>query len=135
MCTNDREGSWHPRSVSSKSKPCTPISLGALIPSVLASTTIVAEVEHFFGPQLADKWHETISSGEPVIVDVYSWLRKATLDWYVLRELRTRFVVLINETSIGTGGFGYDFGALENTDNKFTKSYVNLGCGSLPSNI
>lgn len=35
------------------------------------------------------------------------------------------------ETSIGAGGFDYDFGAVENTDNEFTKSYTNLRCGSL----
>ncbi|KAF9645980.1 cytochrome P450 [Thelephora ganbajun] len=60
---------------------------------------------------LADKWHEAISSGKPgqaVIIDINSWLSKATLD------------------AIGAGAFGYDFGALENTDNKLAKSYVNL---------
>jgi len=28
--------------------------------------------------------------------------------------------------SIGAGAFGYDFGALDDTDNPFTKSYTNL---------
>ena len=36
-----------------------------------------------------------------------------------------------SETSIGAGAFDYDFGALENTDNKFTKSYTNLLCVSI----
>ena len=31
-----------------------------------------------------------------------------------------------SKTSIGAGAFDYDFGALENTDNKLTKSYTNL---------
>ncbi|KAF9779010.1 cytochrome P450 [Thelephora terrestris] len=60
---------------------------------------------------LAEKWHETLStagSGRAAIIDVHSWLSKATLD------------------AIGAGAFDYDFGALENTDNKFTKSYANL---------
>jgi hypothetical protein len=38
-------------------------------------------------------------------------------------------------TSIGAGAFDYDFGALENTNNKLTKSYKNLVCVSFPSNI
>jgi len=36
------------------------------------------------------------------------------------------------ETSIGDGAFGYDFGALESTDNRFTKSFTDLGYGSPP---
>ena len=70
-------------------------------------------------------------SGGPVIINVYSWLRKATLDAYVGESRIRWFGCSPIETSIGAGGFDYDFGALEDTDNKFTKSYVNLGCGSL----
>ncbi|KAF9778997.1 cytochrome P450 [Thelephora terrestris] len=61
---------------------------------------------------LADKWHDIISnagSGEAAVIDVYSWLSKATLD------------------AIGTGAFDYDFGALENTDNRLTKSFNAFG--------
>ena len=32
---------------------------------------------------------------------------------------------------MGVGAFGYDFGALENADNKLTKSYTNMMYGSL----
>ena len=38
-----------------------------------------------------------------------------------------------SEPSIGAGAFDYDFGALENSDNKFTKSYTNLMYDSLSS--
>lgn len=31
-----------------------------------------------------------------------------------------------SETNIGAGAFDYDFGGLEDTDNKLTKSYKNL---------
>ena len=37
-----------------------------------------------------------------------------------------------SESRIGAGAFEYDFGALEDTDNKFTKSYTNMTYGSLP---
>ena len=37
--------------------------------------------------QLADKWHEATTNGESVILDVSSWLCKATLDAYV-REFK-----------------------------------------------
>ena len=37
-----------------------------------------------------------------------------------------------SKTSIGAGAFDYDFGALENIDNKLAKTYANLMCGSLP---
>jgi len=37
-----------------------------------------------------------------------------------------------SETSIGEGAFGYDFGALENADNKLTRSFKSLTYGSLP---
>jgi len=37
-----------------------------------------------------------------------------------------------SETSIGEGAFGYDFGALENADNKLAKSFKSLAYGSLP---
>ncbi|KAF9778983.1 cytochrome P450 [Thelephora terrestris] len=60
---------------------------------------------------LADKWREIISttgSEQAEIINVNTWLSKATLD------------------AIGAGAFDYDFGALEETDNKFTKSYANL---------
>ena len=40
----------------------------------------------------------------------------------------------MSETSIGEGAFGYDFGALENTDNKLTRSYRNLAYGLLAFN-
>ena len=32
---------------------------------------------------------------------------------------------------IGAGALDYDFGALDDADNPFTKSYMNLGCGQL----
>ena len=38
----------------------------------------------------------------------------------------------LSETSIGEGAFGYDFGALEDADNKFAKSFTGLAYGSLP---
>ena len=41
---------------------------------------------HIVVQQLADKWHEVISaagSGQAAIIDVNSWLSKATLDAYV----------------------------------------------------
>ena len=53
------------------------------------------EFEPFFVRQLSDKWCEAILSGESAIINVYPWLRKATLDAYV-RESWSRFVVLIN---------------------------------------
>jgi len=65
---------------------------------------------------LAGKWHEAISSGESgqaAIIDMNSWFSKATLD------------------AIGAGAFGYDFGALENNDNKFAKSYMSLTFGAI----
>ncbi|KAF9785284.1 cytochrome P450 [Thelephora terrestris] len=52
---------------------------------------------------IVDKWHEAISTKESdgaVVIDVHS--------------------------CIGAGAFDYDFGAVENTDNKFTKTYTNM---------
>jgi len=37
-----------------------------------------------------------------------------------------------SETSIGEGAFGYDFGALEDADNKLAKSFTSLTYGPLP---
>ncbi|KAF9787520.1 cytochrome P450 [Thelephora terrestris] len=64
---------------------------------------------------LAEIWRESISaagSGQAAIIDVHSWLSKTALD------------------VIGAGAFDYDFGALENKDNKLTKSYENLTFGA-----
>ena len=44
-----------------------------------------------------------------------------------------RYCADLTETSIGAAAFDYDFGALEDTDNKLTKSYTNLMCESLSS--
>lgn len=60
---------------------------------------------------LVDKWQEIISNSESenaAIINVYSWFSRAALD------------------AIGAGAFDYDFGALENSDNKLTKSYKDL---------
>lgn len=47
-------------------------------------------------------------SEQATIINVSTWLSKATLD------------------AIGAGAFDYDFGALENAENKLAKSYTNL---------
>ena len=79
---------------------------------------------------MADKWSNIIAndkSGNSATVDVSAWLGRATLDAYV------RVSVLgMGQTAnsplerIGAGAFEYDFGALDETDNPFTKSYTNL---------
>jgi len=38
----------------------------------------------------------------------------------------------LSEASIGEGAFGYDFGALENADNKLAESFTSLTYGPLP---
>lgn len=77
-----------------------------------------------------DKWHEAISndgSGQTATIDVHSWLNKATLDAYV-QVSSAVFMCCTHwlKTSIGAGAFDYDFGAVENTNNKLTKSYTDL---------
>ena len=66
-------------------------------------------------------------------IDVHSWFSRALLDAYVGGS-RTWFAYRADrfKPRIGAGAFDYDFGAVENTDNKFTKSYLNLACGPLP---
>ena len=58
------------------------------------------EVERLISGQLADKWQEVISnegSGQTAIVDVSSWLSRATLDAYV-GESRTTLIMLTDPT-------------------------------------
>lgn len=64
---------------------------------------------------LADKWHEAILNagpGQTAIINISPGLAQGTLD------------------AIGAGAFDYNFGALENSDNKFTKSYGSLSFGA-----
>ena len=82
-----------------------------------------------------DKWHEIISTKESegvVTIDVHSWLSKATLDAYVGKSRTSICGAHRSENSIGAAAFDYDFGAVENAGNKFTKSYTNMTCGTLP---
>ena len=63
---------------------------------------------------------------------MHAWLSKVALDAYVAK-LEARLLYLLSKPRIGAGAFDYDFGAVEGTGNKLTKSYANLGCGSIPS--
>ena len=88
---------------------------------------------------MTDKWDEIIESsksGNSVTLDVNAWLGKATLDACVLyspfgwHELWTNRKFISKR--IGAGAFDYDFGALDDTDNPLTKSYLNLMCDHTP---
>lgn len=60
---------------------------------------------------VVDKWHEILSNTEPeraTVIDMHHWFEKAMLD------------------AIGAGAFDYDFGAVEDADNKYTRSYRKL---------
>ena len=90
--------------------------------------------------QMADKWSGIIENGESgysAVIDVNLWVGKAALDAYVVvlalggRELRIDR--RLTSQRIGAGAFGYDFGALDDADNPFTKSYTNLTYDRLPS--
>jgi len=88
---------------------------------------------------MADKWSDIIAnskSGSSTTVDVSAWLGKATLDAYVQVLVsgmdERRLIVNSHLERIGAGAFGYDFGALDETDNSFTKSYQNLLYDHLP---
>ena len=73
-----------------------------------------------------------------MITNVHYWLSKAMLDAYVRGESPTQFSSYSHRpgTRIGAGALDYDFGALEDADNKLTKSYENLACGlPLPTRI
>lgn len=83
---------------------------------------------------MVDMWTAVIensTSGHSAIIDVNMWLGKATLDACVvaftfgIRGLRTTNREFISQR-IGAGALGYDFGALDDADNLFTKSYMNL---------
>jgi len=96
MYINDREGPWLPRSDSSKQEACSPTLPNVPIQWVIAPPTFDAEVERLVAGQLADKWQEIISNGESgqtAIVNVSSWLSRATLDAYVGKS-RTRLIML-----------------------------------------
>jgi len=96
MYINDREGPWLPRSDSSKQKGCSPTFSNVPIQWVIIPPTFDAEVERLVAAQLADKWQEVISNGESgqtAIINVSSWLSRATLDAYV-GESRMTFMKL-----------------------------------------
>jgi len=96
MYTSDREEPWLPRSDSLKPKGCSPTLSNVPIQWVIVPPRLEVEIERLIAGQLADKWHEAISNGEPgqaVVMNVYSWLSKATLDAYV-GELRTRLIII-----------------------------------------
>ena len=88
--------------------------------------------------QMADKWSAIIEngkSGHSATIDVNLWLGKATLDAYVLALVLGVRGLRINRESVlgrvGAAAFEYDFGALDDTDNPFTRSYENLMYGRL----
>jgi len=86
MYINVREGPWLPRLESSKQEACSPTLPNVPIQWVIVPHTFDAEVERLVAGQLADKWQEVISNGESgqtAIVNVSSWLSRATLDAYV----------------------------------------------------
>ena len=88
---------------------------------------------------MVDKWNGIIEngkSGNSATIDVNTWLGKATLDacvslsplgWHGLWANRKLIY-----GRIGAGAFEYDFGALDDTDNPLTRSYLNLMCDYLP---
>ena len=92
---------------------------------------------------MADKWGAIIEndkSGQSATIDVNAWLGKATLDACVLvsvfgvHGLRANRELISQR--IGAGGFDYDFGALDDADNSFTKSYTDLMYDNLsPSSV
>ena len=89
---------------------------------------------------MADKWSNLIAndkSGNSTTIDASAWLGRATLDAYVqalVSRVRERGLIVNSPLErIGAGAFEYDFGALDETDNPFTKSYQNLLYDHLPS--
>ena len=79
---------------------------------------------------MVGKWNWIIENGKPghsAVIDVNLWFGKATLDACVL-ALASGIRIDENSSpkSIGAGAFDYNFGALDDTDNPFTKSYMNL---------
>jgi len=88
---------------------------------------------------MVDKWSDIIENGKSgmsAIIDVNMWLEKATLDACVLPSLLGWHGLWTNRKlisgRIGAGAFEYDFGALDDTDNPLTKSYLNLMCDNPP---
>ena len=78
--------------------------------------------------QLVDKWHEVIegsASGGSSVIDIPSWLSKATLDAYVAAP-RHPYPTYELVSRIGMGAFEYEFGALDGLDNPLAKTYSNL---------
>ena len=111
-----------------------------LLPYFMDSVTKARELCSYLftrvcsGPrrQMADKWSNIIENsklGYSAVIDVNMWFGKATLDAYgsvatlYVRRPQTNGDLL---KRIGAGAFGYDFGALDDTDNPLTKSYQNL---------
>jgi len=92
------------------------------------------------GPrQMADKWINIIANGKSVdsaTIDVNAWLGKATLDACVLASVSSLGGLWTDRDPasqrIGAGAFEYDFGALDETGNPFTESYMDIMCGQLP---
>ena len=83
--------------------------------------------------QMADKWSSIIENsktGYSAVLDANMWLGKAALDACVTTSVSgVRWLWLIVNSSLnrmGAGAFDYDFGALDDSDNSFTKSYTNL---------
>ena len=88
---------------------------------------------------MADKWSSIVAkdkSGHSATIDVSAWLGKATLDAYVQALVIGVCQGLIAgppPNRIGAAAFEYDFGALDDTGDPFTKSYTNLLYDHLPS--
>ena len=98
----------------------------------------------YSGPhrQMADRWSNIIANGKSLhsaVIDVNMWFGKATLDACVLsqRQMWVDRGLIVNPSlkRIGAGAFEYDFGALDETDNPFTRSYTNVTYDRLCSKL
>src|ERR1700753_1538018 len=101
MHTNDRGEPWPPHLASSRPKPYIHISSVVPIQSVMIPSKQFYwyTVECFLAQQLADKWNDIVSNTESrraAIVDVHSWLAKATLDVYVPGRGSVSLIFLID---------------------------------------
>ena len=106
MHTNDKGEPWLPHSASSKPRACSPTSSNVPIRLVIVLSIPDVEAERENGKQLADKWHEVISSGtsgQAAIIDVHSWVCKTTLDACV-GESRTMFFILTDSKPVSEMG-------------------------------
>ena len=139
MCTSVTGRRWPRRSVSPRPRVSYRVSWILSTRHAIFVCIQPRSLGADLGPrhQMADRWSSIIENGkfrDSAVIDVNVWMEKAALDACVLASVFDIGLTMNPSLKrIGAGGFGYEFGALDDADNPLTKSYMDLMCAHLSS--